>query len=69
MKKEVEDKQPGTMEQYIFRLLKSKESELSAIPVSEPTLREKFHRVGGQVDILYMILTGHNNPLSNPKEE
>lgn len=69
MAKKEEDKKPGSMEDYVWRLLKGKQKELSAIPLTDPTLREKFHRVGGQVDILYMILTGHNNPLSNPKEE
>ena len=64
-----EDKKPGTMEDYVIRLLKRKEQELSAIPLTDLSLREKFQRTGGQIDILYMILTGHNNPLSNPKEK
>lgn len=66
---EEEEKKPGTMQDYVWRLLKRKEQELFAIPLADLSLREKFHRVSGQVDMLYMILTGHNNPLSNPKDE
>jgi hypothetical protein len=64
--------QPGTMEQYIFRLLANVESKLKQLPAVEGMAmqeRVKFHSLASQRDILYMILTGHNNPLCNAKQE
>ncbi len=66
------------MESYIHKKIKKLEEEFAELNAQrhetynfcgkqckiydEATFWAKFHRLSGQIDILYMILTGHNNP-------
>lgn len=54
----------GTMEDFILKLLKIKGKELSEMKDTESHI---YHRKAAQIDILYIVLTGWNNPQSNPK--
>jgi hypothetical protein len=54
--------QADTMENYILKSIKIVEKKLE----TTDTLSQKSY-LHGQKNILYMILTGYNNPLANPK--
>lgn len=75
--KQKEETKCGTMEDYIWTLLKRAEKELSEIKEDSKKSfmeeyndlypkKERFHFLQGRIDTLYMLITGHNNPLANP---
>jgi hypothetical protein len=54
----------ATMQDYALRLIRRKEKALENFsPFSSPL---EFQRIKGQIDVLYIMLTGWNNPQSNP---
>mgnify|MGYP003554553067 CR=1 FL=1 len=79
----------NSYEQYIWKLLKNKEEELSKllkepifapelgkdkfIPITEASktlpLWPRFYSLNSQIDILYMILTGHDNKYGEEKKK
>lgn len=70
-KKKQDEPKAGTMEKYIWQLLHKKEREFADIAImghGQPERPVMFYTTGAQIDILYMILTGHSNPLSNPEK-
>lgn len=65
-----EEQKADTMESYIFKRLRIIEKQISTITMDDYhsvyPVKEKFHSLCGARDELYMILTGHSNPLANP---
>jgi hypothetical protein len=67
----------NTYEEFIFKKIKQLENDLTELITNrystykmggmefpsypEPLYSRLFHRLSGQIDICYMILTGHNN--------
>ena len=57
----------NTYEQYIWKQLRRIEDQLNTLNTerythyTEKDYYGKFHRLSGQKDILYMLLTGHDN--------
>lgn len=56
------DNKSGTMEAYILKLIKELDQKIAQTKNDGPL----FHYFTGQKNILYLVLTGHNNPQSNP---
>ena len=66
-----------TYENYIWNKIKKLEQErdevVAAKNLEKPiyTQRDweiKFHRISGQIDILYMVLTAHDNKYNEDKK-
>lgn len=53
----------GSMEGYIMILIERCQNKLNDPNIS----KESFQYYSGAKDHLYMVLTGHNNPQSNPQ--
>lgn len=70
--KEEEKLESGTMEDYILKRIKEVEKELSEINMEEIEthypLKQTFYYLSGAKNELYLILTAHSNPQSNPKK-
>lgn len=58
------EKEFDTMENYILKLISNCQLKLNDPDLS----KESFQYYAGARDHLYMVLTGHNNPQSNPKK-
>lgn len=68
----------NTYETYICKKIKELEEErdevVAAKKLAKPiyTQRDweiKFHRISGQIDILYMVLTAHDNKYNEQQEK
>ena len=66
----------NTYENYILKQIKRLENErkelIKAKKLEKPIYSKmdweiKFHRISGQIDILYMILTAHDNKYNKNK--
>ncbi len=59
----------GTMEDYVYKLITETEKELAECIKHGNTYpnKERFFALSSRKDVLFMIITGHNNPLANPK--
>lgn len=49
----------GSMEDFILKKIKQKEAEFKSSEIKNDS--PMFHRLMGQIDILYEILSGHDN--------
>jgi hypothetical protein len=67
MKKQQPEPEAGNMESYIHKLISICEEKLNDKD-NLPTI-ETFQYYSGAKNFLYMILTGHNNALANPKSK
>jgi len=65
MKKQQPEPEAGSMESYIHRLIQICEEKLND-KRNPPTFATLQYYTGAR-NFLYMILTGHNNALANPK--
>lgn len=63
----IKEPEAGTMEQYIYKLIAKCDARLN--DKDNPVSYETFLYHTGAKNALYMLLTGHNNPLSNSKEK
>lgn len=68
----------NTYENYILKQIKRLENErkelIKAKKLEKPIYSKmdceiKFHRISGQIDILYMILTAHDNKYNKNKDD
>lgn len=57
--------QADTMESYIMKLISECQLRLNDSDIS----KDSFQYYSGARDFLYMVLTGHDNPQSNPKSK
>lgn len=64
MKKQQPEPEAGTMEEYIFKLIKACDDRLN--DKDNPVSFSSFLYHTGAKNVLYRLLTGYNNPQSNP---
>lgn len=69
MAKKIQIKEPeaASMEDYIHRLITSCDERLNS--KDNPITHEGFQYYTGARNFLFMLLTGHSNPLANPKPD
>lgn len=55
-----------TWENYVLKRIDVAKKKLEQLDIKKSCDMPSFYNLSGQIDVLYIVLTGHNNPIENP---